>query len=75
MAYPYLALRPIKNELVSQRCWQVARIPCLQTWGVSIIFQDIYYDAFTSRLYQIRECVKQTKVDDYKDLSERPPFS
>ncbi len=29
MAYPYLALRPIRNELVSQQCWQVARIPCL----------------------------------------------
>ncbi|MZK55192.1 hypothetical protein GT484_05195 [Coprobacillus sp. BIOML-A1] len=26
MAYPYLALRPIRNELVSQQCWQVARI-------------------------------------------------
>ena len=36
MAYPYLALRPIRNELVSQQCWQVARIPCFQTWGVSI---------------------------------------
>ena len=35
MAYPYLALRPIRNELVSQQCQQVARIPCLQTWGVS----------------------------------------
>ena len=35
MAYPYLALRPIRNELVSQQCWQVARISCLYTWGVS----------------------------------------
>ena len=34
-----------------------------------LIFQDIYYDAFTSRLYQISECVKRTKVDDYEDLS------
>lgn len=34
-----------------------------------LIFQDIYYDAFKSRLYQISECVKQTKVDDYEDLS------
>ena len=34
-----------------------------------LIFQDIHYDAFTTRLYQISECVKQTKVDDYEDLS------
>ncbi len=34
-----------------------------------LIFQDISYDAFTSRLYQISECVKRTKVDDYEDLS------
>lgn len=34
-----------------------------------LIFQDIYYDAFTTRLYQISECVKRTKVDDYEDLS------
>ena len=34
-----------------------------------LIFQDIHYDAFTTRLYQLSECVKQTKVDDYEDLS------
>ena len=34
-----------------------------------LIFQDIHYDAFTTRLYQISECVKRTKVDDYEDLS------
>ena len=33
-----------------------------------LIFQDIHYDAFTTRLYQISECVKRTKVDDYEDL-------
>ena len=30
-----------------------------------LIFQDIYYDAFTTRFYKISECVKRTKVDDY----------
>lgn len=34
-----------------------------------LVFQDIHYDTFTTRLYQISECVKQTKVDDYEDLS------
>ena len=29
-----------------------------------LVFQDIHYDTFTTRLYQISECVKQTKVDD-----------
>ena len=34
-----------------------------------LIFQNMSYDAFTSRLYQISECVKQAKVDGYEDLS------
>ena len=34
-----------------------------------LVFQDIHYNTFTTRLYQISECVKQTKVDDYEDLS------
>lgn len=34
-----------------------------------LIFQNIPYDAFTSRLYQIGDCVKQAKVDGYEDLS------
>lgn len=34
-----------------------------------LIFQNMPYDAFTSQLYQINECVKQAKVDGYEDLS------
>ena len=38
-------------------------------WSFPHIFSDIHYNTFTTRLYQISECVKQTKVDDYEDLS------
>ena len=34
-----------------------------------LVFQEIPYDAFTSRLYQIGECVSRTGVEGYDDIS------
>ena len=42
MAYPYLALQPIRNELVSQQCWQVVKNPLSLDMGS--VKHDVYMD-------------------------------